>query len=172
MFGEPIRRRPPRKAGRARSDAERRRLAQAAREQPLRERGNRPVLWCDGGARGNPGPSACGYVLEAGDGSVLGEASEALGVGTAIVAEYRGLIAGLEAAARLGLRRLEVRMDSQLAVAQLCGEREVKNPAIAKLVEKAQGLGTQVGPVRWRWVRREHNARANALVARALGVRD
>jgi ribonuclease H / adenosylcobalamin/alpha-ribazole phosphatase len=109
-------------------------------------------------------------VLEAPDGSVLAEVSEALGVGTASVAEYRGLIAGLEAAGRLGLSRLEVRMDSQLAVAQLCGEREVKNATIARLVERAHELGMEVGPVRWHWVRREHNARANALVARALGV--
>ncbi|HEY3070122.1 MAG TPA: ribonuclease HI family protein [Gaiellaceae bacterium] len=172
MRGEPIRRRPPRRAGRARSDAERRRLAQAAKEQPLCQRAGRPVLWCDGGARGNPGPSAFGYVLEAADGSLLAEVAEGLGVGTASVAEYRGLLAGLEAAARLGLSRLEVRMDSQLAIAQLDGEREVKNPTIARLVERARELEGVVGPVRWRWVRREHNARANALVAQALGMSD
>ena len=170
-MGSELRRRPPRRAGKARSDAERRRLAQAARARPLRERSGRPVLWCDGGARGNPGPSAFGYVLEAADGSVLREAGGALGVGTASIAEYRGLIAGLESAAELGLKRLEVRMDSQLVVAQLTGERDVKNPAIAALAERARELAATVGPVRWRWVRREHNARANALVARVLGLR-
>jgi probable phosphoglycerate mutase len=111
-------------------------------------------------------------VLEAADGSLLAEVAEGLGVGTASVAEYRGLLAGLEAAARLGLSRLEVRMDSQLAIAQLDGEREVKNPTIARLVERARELEGVVGPVRWRWVRREHNARANALVAQALGMSD
>ena len=136
----------------------------------MHERATGPVLWCDGGARGNPGPSAYGFVLEAPGGTLLEEASEALGIGTVSTAEYRGLIAGLEAAAALGLERLEVRMDSQLVVAQLTGERDVKNPSIARFVDRAHELGRLVGPVRWRWVRREYNARANELVARALGV--
>lgn len=170
MRREPIRRRPPRRAGRARSDAERRRLAQAARERALTGRSGRPVLWCDGGARGNPGPAAFAYVLEASDGSVVAEASEAFGIGTASTAEYQAVIAGLEAATALGVTGLEVRLDSQLAVAQLSGERKIKNRAIASLAERALDLAATVGPVRWRWIRREQNARANALVARALGI--
>jgi ribonuclease HI len=66
--------------------------------------------------------------------------------------------------------RLEVPSDSQLVVAQLCGEREIKNPAVAELAVRALELAVAVGPVRWRWIRREPNARANALVARALGI--
>jgi ribonuclease HI len=169
-MGTQPRRRPPRRPGKARSDAERRRLAQASRSRPLSERTGGPVLWCDGGARGNPGPSAFGYVLEAVDGSLLREAGGALGVGTANVAEYRGLIAGLEAAAEFGLRQLEVRIDSQLVVAQLTGERQIKNPTLAAFAERARELGNKVGPVRWRWVSRDHNGRANALVARVLGL--
>jgi ribonuclease HI len=170
VSGEPIRRRPPRRAGRARSDAERRRLAQASRERALTEHSDRPVLWCDGGSRGNPGPSAFGYVLEAVDGSLLAQGSEACGRGTATTAEYRAIIAGLEAARQLGLAGLEVRVDSQLAVAQLRGERAIKNPAVAELAARARELASAVGPVRWRWIRREQNARANALVADALGI--
>jgi ribonuclease HI len=170
MGREPIRRRLPRRGGRARSDAERRRLAQASRERKLRERPGCPVLWCDGGARGNPGPSALGYVVEDARGLVLAEAGETCGTGTASTAEYRAVIAGLEAARSLGLERVEVRVDSQLVVAQLSGEREIKNPAIAALAARVLELAAAVGPVRWRWIRREQNARANALVARALGI--
>jgi ribonuclease H / adenosylcobalamin/alpha-ribazole phosphatase len=170
MAREQSRKRRPRRAGRARSDAERRRLAQASRERALAERSDRPVLWCDGGARGNPGPCAYAYVVEGPDGSVLAEAGKPCGVGTATTAEYHGVVAGLEAARALGLSRLEVRLDSQLLVAQLSGEREIKNRALAELAGRAQNLAAAVGPVRWRWVRREQNARTNALVARALGI--
>jgi ribonuclease HI len=128
------------------------------------------VLWCDGGSRGNPGPSAYGYVIEAPGGEVLAEAAEAIGVGTATVAEYRGLLAGLARAGELGLSRVEVRMDSQLAVAQLNGEREPKNPTVRRLHEAAHELATVVGPVRYRWVSRDENGRANRLVAEALGL--
>jgi ribonuclease HI len=85
-------------------------------------------------------------VLEAVDGSLLREAGGALGVGTANVAEYRGLIAGLEAAAEFGLRQLEVRIDSQLVVAQMTGERQIKNPTLAAFAERARELGNKVGP--------------------------
>ena len=128
------------------------------------------MVWCDGGARENPGPSAYGYVVQGPDGSVLAEAAGSCGIGTATIAEYRGVIAGLEAARAHGLSRLEVRLDSQLLVAQLSGERAIKNRAVAELAGRAQELAATVGPVRWRWVRREQNARANALVARALGI--
>jgi ribonuclease H / adenosylcobalamin/alpha-ribazole phosphatase len=130
----------------------------------------RPVLWCDGGSRGNPGPSAYGYVLEAPDGVVLAEFGERLGVSTATTAEYRGLLAGLARAKELGLSRLEVRMDSQLAVAQLNGEREPRNAAVRALFEQAQELAASIGPVRYRWVSRDENGRANRLVADALGL--
>ena len=160
----------PRRPGKARSDAERRRLAQAAQSRTLVERPGLPVLWCDGGARQNPGPSAFGYVLAAADGSILCEGSGQLGIGTASTAEYRGVIAGLEAAVEHGLERLEVRLDSQLVVAQLSGEREIKNRQIAHLADRVRELAAQLGPVRWRWVPREHNHRANALVSHALGL--
>jgi ribonuclease H / adenosylcobalamin/alpha-ribazole phosphatase len=91
-------------------------------------------------------------------------------VSTATTAEYRGLLAGLARAKELGLSRLEVRMDSQLAVAQLNGEREPRNAAIRALLEQAHELATSVGPVRYRWVPRDENGRANRLVADALGL--
>lgn len=130
------------------------------------------MLWCDGGSRGNPGPSAYGYVIEAPGGEVLAEAAESIGVATATVAEYRGLLAGLARAGELGLSRVEVRTDSQLVVAQLNGEREPRNPSVRRLHEAARDLATAVGPVRYRWVPRNENGRANRLVAETLGLKE
>jgi ribonuclease HI len=129
------------------------------------------VLWCDGGSRGNPGRSAYGYVIEAPGGEVLAQAAESIGVTTAIVAEYRGLLAGLARAGDLGLSRIEVRLDSQLVVAQLKGECEPKNPTVRRLHDAARELAAAVGPVRYRWVSRDENVDANRLVAERLGFK-
>ena len=72
----------------------------------------RARLFTDGGARGNPGPAAYAYVLEAEDGTVLDSRAEAIGVATNNVAEYRALLDGLEAAAATGVDELEVVSDS------------------------------------------------------------
>ncbi len=77
------------------------------------------TLWTDGGARGNPGPAAYGYVLEAEDGTVLAAHGEAIGTATNNVAEYRALIAGLEKAVELAVDELEVVSDSELLVKQM-----------------------------------------------------
>ena len=79
-------------------------------------------LFTDGGARGNPGPAAAAYVLEAEDGTVLDARGEAIGVATNNVAEYRALVAGLAKAAELGVDDLEVVSDSELLVKQMRGE--------------------------------------------------
>src|SRR5207245_5228590 len=87
-------------------------------------------LSTDGGSRGNPGPAAFGYVLEAEDGHVLAAHGEAIGPATNNVAEYRGLVAGLEKAADLGVSELEVVSDSELLVEQMQGECRVKNEGV------------------------------------------
>ncbi len=87
-------------------------------------------LFTDGGARGNPGPAAFGYVLEAEDGTVLAAHGEAIGVATNNVAEYRALVAGLERAAELQVGEVEVVSDSELLVKQMTGEYRVKNEAL------------------------------------------
>ena len=84
-------------------------------------------LFTDGGARGNPGPAAFGYVLETEDGTVLAAHGEAIGVATNNVAEYRALVAGLARAAETGVDELEVVSDSELLVKQMRGEYKVKN---------------------------------------------
>jgi len=125
-------------------------------------------LSTDGGARGNPGPAAFGYVLETEDGTVLDARGEAIGVATNNVAEYRALIAGLEKAVELGVDELEVVSDSELVVKQMRGEYKVKNEALRGLSSQAVGLARRLGKVRYTAVRREHNELADRLVNEAL----
>jgi ribonuclease HI len=125
-------------------------------------------LSTDGGARGNPGPAAYGYVLEAEDGTVLDARGETIGVATNNVAEYRALIAGLEKAVELGIDELEVVSDSELLVKQMQGEYRVKNEALRELNDEANFLEKKLGRVRYKAVRREHNELADKLVNDAL----
>ena len=128
----------------------------------------RARLFTDGGARGNPGPAAAAYVLEADDGTVLDARGEAIGVATNNVAEYRALLAGLEKAAEVGVDELEVVSDSELVVKQMRGEYRVKNAALADLSSRASNLAARIGRVRYTAVRREHNELADRLVNEAL----
>jgi ribonuclease HI len=128
----------------------------------------RAKLWTDGGARGNPGPAAYGYVLEADDGTVLAAHGEAIGEATNNVAEYRALVAGLEKAAELGIDELEVVSDSELLVKQMRREYKVKNEALRELFLQASGLAGRLGSVTYTAVRREHNELADRLVNEAL----
>jgi len=125
-------------------------------------------LWTDGGARGNPGPAAFAYVLEADDGTVLDARGEAIGVATNNVAEYSALVAGLARAAEAGVRELEVRSDSELMVKQMRGEYRVNNRDLQALFLEASRMARQVGSVTYTHVRREHNELADRLVNEAL----
>ena len=125
-------------------------------------------LWTDGGARGNPGPAAFGYVLEDDTGTVLAAHGEAIGVATNNVAEYRALIAGLERAVEVGVRELDVISDSELLVKQMKGEYRVKNETLRDLSVQASRLSRRIPRVRWNAVRREHNELADRLVNEAL----
>jgi ribonuclease HI len=126
------------------------------------------TLYTDGGARGNPGPAALAYVLEADDGTVLDARGEAIGVATNNVAEYRALVAGLARAAEAGVSELEVVSDSELLVKQMRGEYRVKNHALQELSLEASRLARKVGKVTYRAVRREQNELADRLVNEAL----
>jgi len=125
-------------------------------------------LSTDGGARGNPGPAAFGYVLEAEDGTILDARGERIGVATNNVAEYRALIAGLEKAVELGVTELDVISDSELLVRQMTGVYKVKNKALVELSLEASRLARQLGRVTYRAVPREHNELADRLVNEAL----
>jgi ribonuclease HI len=125
-------------------------------------------LFTDGGSRGNPGPAAYGFVLEAADGTVLDARGEAIGVATNNVAEYSALIAGLERARLLGVTEIEVVSDSELLVKQMRGEYKVKNAALRELSLDAARLARAIGKVTYTAVRREHNELADRLVNEAL----
>jgi ribonuclease HI len=125
-------------------------------------------LFTDGGSRGNPGPAAYAFVLEAEDGTVLDARGEAIGVATNNVAEYSALVAGLERAAEVGVSELEVVSDSELLVKQMRGEYRVKNRALQELFLDASRLARQIQRVTYTAVRREHNELADSLVNEAL----
>jgi ribonuclease H / adenosylcobalamin/alpha-ribazole phosphatase len=125
-------------------------------------------LSTDGGARGNPGPAAYGYVLETDDGHVLAAHGETIGIATNNVAEYRALVAGLENALELGVDELEVVSDSELLVKQMRGEYKVKNQALRELRDEAEALARRLRKINYTAVRREHNELADRLVNEAL----
>jgi ribonuclease HI len=128
----------------------------------------RARLYTDGGARGNPGPAAYAYVLEAEDGTVLASDGRTIGVATNNVAEYRALVAGLEKAVELGLADLLVLSDSELMVKQMRGEYKVKNATLLDLSLAAKRLAAAVSPVEYRHVFRAQNELADRLVNEAL----
>jgi probable phosphoglycerate mutase len=125
-------------------------------------------LFTDGGARGNPGPAAYGYVLEAEDGTVLAAEGQSIGSATNNVAEYSGLIAGLRKAAELHVPDVEVVSDSELMVKQMRGEYRVKNAALRTLSVEAAALAREFANVEYRHVKRAHNELADRLVNEAL----
>jgi ribonuclease HI len=126
------------------------------------------VVHVDGGARGNPGPAAGAAVLATPDGDVVDEAHAFLGVATNNVAEYRGLLLGLERAKALGADEVEVVNDSELVAKQINGLYKVKHPDMRPL--HAQAMQALRSFDRWsvRSVPRAQNAGADALVNQAL----
>ncbi len=127
------------------------------------------IVEADGGSRGNPGPAGFGaLVRDAATGQVLAQRSVALGIATNNVAEYSGLIAGLEAAAELGADVVEVRMDSKLVVEQMTGRWKVKHPNMRPLAIAAQRLASGFAKVSYVWVPRAQNAAADQLANLAM----
>ena len=126
------------------------------------------VVHVDGGSRGNPGPAAAAAVLSTPDGDVVDEAAVTLCTVTNNVAEYRGLLLGLERAAALGATEVEVINDSELIAHQVTGRYKVKHPDMKPL--HAEALRALGGFERWsiRPVPRAQNADADALVNQAL----
>jgi ribonuclease HI len=125
-------------------------------------------LSTDGGARGNPGPAAAAAVVSTPDGEVLDEAAELLGTATNNVAEYRGLLLGLDRARALGATEVEVVNDSELVAHQVNGRYKVKHPDMKPL--HAEALRRLAAFDAWslRPVPRAQNADADALVNQAL----
>jgi ribonuclease HI len=122
----------------------------------------------DGGSRGNPGPAAIAAVVQDGNGGVVEERSEAIGTATNNVAEYRALLLGIERAAALGARRLELIGDSELIVRQVNGEYKVKDEALRELHRQVQKALEDFDEWSIRHVRREENEEADRLVNEEL----
>ncbi|TQC41963.1 bifunctional RNase H/acid phosphatase [Rhodococcus sp. WS4] len=130
---------------------------------------SRVVVEADGGSRGNPGPAGYGAVVfDATRGTVLAERKESLGTVTNNVAEYRGLIAGLEAAAELGASEVDARMDSKLVVEQMSGRWKVKHPDMIPLHRQASTLARQFDGVTYTWIPRAENSHADRLANEAM----
>ncbi len=126
------------------------------------------MLYCDGASRGNPGPAAFGFALLDDGGRAVVERGEVLGTTTNNVAEYRGLVAGLEAAVAAGVTDLEVRLDSLLLVRQVAGDFRVKAAGLKPLHRRAVSLLARIGQARVVHIPREQNSRADALANAAL----
>ena len=125
-------------------------------------------LYADGASRGNPGPSAAGFVLDDPAGNPVASAGLALGRATNNVAEYRALLEGLAHARGLGVERLEVRMDSELVVRQMRGEYKVKSPGLRPLYEEALRLAQSFRSFAIAHVPRDENWRADLEANRVL----
>ena len=129
----------------------------------------RVIVEADGGARGNPGPAGYGAVVRDPEtGEVLAERFAAIGLATNNVAEYSGLIAGLEAAAEVGATQVEVRMDSKLVVEQMSGRWQIKHPGLRPLAAQAAALVKRFDQVSYGWIPRERNRAADALANQAM----
>ncbi|MBY8847981.1 bifunctional RNase H/acid phosphatase [Saccharothrix longispora] len=126
------------------------------------------VVEADGGSRGNPGPAGYGAVVRSAAGEVLAERSAGIGVATNNVAEYRGLLAGLRAAAEVGAAEVDVRMDSKLVVEQMSGRWKVKHPSMQPLVAEAREVVRAFDRVTYTWIPRERNKHADRLANEAM----
>jgi ribonuclease H / adenosylcobalamin/alpha-ribazole phosphatase len=129
----------------------------------------RVIVEADGGSRGNPGPAGYGSVVWTADHTaVLAESKQAIGRATNNVAEYRGLIAGLEEAAKLGATEVDVSMDSKLVVEQMSGRWKVKHPDIAQLHQQATALSARFDRISYTWIPRDKNSHADRLANEAM----
>ena len=138
----------------------------AGRRDPLRV-----SIRIDGGARGNPGPAAAGVVITDSENTVLHEAGIFLGETTNNVAEYRALLAGMEAAEKLGADEVQILSDAELLVRQMTGEYRVKNETLQGLHAKALELQERFSRCKYRHVAREDNKHADKLVNVAMNLK-
>ncbi len=127
------------------------------------------IVEADGGSRGNPGPAGYGSVVWSADhGTVLAESKQAIGRATNNIAEYRGLIAGLEEAGKLGATEVEVLMDSKLVVEQMSGRWQVKHPDLRALLKQAKALDAKFDRISYAWIPRAENSHADRLANEAM----
>lgn len=125
-------------------------------------------IYCDGGARGNPGPAAYGFVVK-NNGQIIREQKEFIGIATNNVAEYTSVIAALKWLAKSYVGQdLNFFLDSQLVASQLSGLFKIKNSTIRNLVFEIQTLESEFAQIRYTHIPREKNKEADRLVNQAL----
>ncbi len=126
------------------------------------------TIYSDGGSRGNPGPSAAGYVVLNYKQEVIAEGGEYLGITTNNQAEYQGVRVGLEKAIELGYKRVDFKIDSMLVVNQLKGIYRIKNRELWPIHERIRQLLTKFDKVTFSHVQREFNQLADGMVNKTL----
>lgn len=128
-------------------------------------------LYCDGACRGNPGPSSTGWHIDL-NGKTVASGCRTIGHTTNNVAEWRALCDGLEAALRLKLKQLTIRMDSSLVVNQFMGKWKMKNPRLRPYYDHARktAQAMKAASINAEWIPRESNGMADALANRALDM--
>lgn len=129
---------------------------------------NEIIVYSDGGSRGNPGPSAAGFVLVDAQNTVVAQGGEYLGITTNNQAEYQGVRLGLEKAHELGYTRIDFRVDSMLVVNQMNGLYKIKNRELWPINERIRTLMQQCDRVTFTHVRREFNQLADGMVNKTL----
>lgn len=125
-------------------------------------------MFSDGGSRGNPGPSAAGYVIINNQGEVIAEGGEYLGITTNNQAEYHGVRLGLERALELGYKKVEAKIDSMLVVNQMKGYYKIKNRELWPINERIRNLMTKFDHVSFTHVGRQFNVLADGMVNKTL----
>jgi ribonuclease HI len=130
------------------------------------------LLYSDGGSRGNPGPSAYGFLICSAEGAILNKGSRFLGTLTNNEAEYRGLIAVLDEALKMGGSDVTITMDSELVVKQVRGEYRMKAENLLPLLQQVRGRLDKFSSYQIRHVRREDPIiqKADRLVNEELDV--
>ncbi len=132
---------------------------------------NVAIIYSDGGSRGNPGPSATGFVIMNSKEEVITEGGEYLGITTNNQAEYRAVYAALQKALELGIVNADFRLDSNLVVSQLNGVYKIKNRDLWPIYEKIKELEKQFSHITFTHVRREFNRLADGIVNKVLDER-
>lgn len=129
---------------------------------------NKAVIYSDGGSRGNPGPSAAGFVVLDEDNQVISEGGAFLGITTNNVAEYQAVYLGLERAQEMGIDEIDFRLDSQLVANQMNGIYKIKNADLIPINNRIRELAQQFSKVTFSHVRREYNQLADGVVNKIL----
>ena len=128
------------------------------------------VIFSDGGSRGNPGPSAAGYVMFNSRQEAIAEGGEYLGITNNNLAEYHGVRLGLEKAIELGYRKVSFKLDSMLVVNQMRGQYKIKNRELWPIHERIRALMTQFDRVSFTHVNRKFNQLADGMVNKTLNA--